>query len=86
MRLLVVLSFSTTPLDVAVIGCIVNGPGEAREADIGLTGGTPKHLIYVDGEKDHKIGKENLVDHLEDMIRSRVEKKIQAERDVIAKH
>jgi (E)-4-hydroxy-3-methylbut-2-enyl-diphosphate synthase len=38
------------PLDVAVIGCVVNGPGEAREADIGLTGGTPNNLIYVDGK------------------------------------
>ena len=56
-----------------------------EEADIGLTGGTPKHLIYVDGEKDHKVEKENLVDHLESMIRSKVAKKIQAEQDVIAK-
>ncbi|WP_339669541.1 flavodoxin-dependent (E)-4-hydroxy-3-methylbut-2-enyl-diphosphate synthase [Dasania marina] len=75
----------TTPLDVAVIGCIVNGPGEAKEAEIGLTGGTPKHLIYVDGKKDHKIGKENLVDHLENMIREKVAKKERAEKDVIAK-
>ncbi|MEE8057325.1 MAG: flavodoxin-dependent (E)-4-hydroxy-3-methylbut-2-enyl-diphosphate synthase [Pseudomonadales bacterium] len=75
----------TTPLDVAVIGCIVNGPGEAREAEIGLTGGTPKHLIYVEGKKDHKIGKENLVDHLEAMIREKVSVKQQAEQDLIAK-
>ncbi|MCR8924167.1 flavodoxin-dependent (E)-4-hydroxy-3-methylbut-2-enyl-diphosphate synthase [Dasania sp. GY-MA-18] len=75
----------TTPLDVAVIGCIVNGPGEAKEAEIGLTGGTPKHLIYVDGKKDHKIEKDNLVDHLEDMIRAKVAKKEQAEKDLIAK-
>ena len=75
----------TTPLDVAVIGCIVNGPGEAKEAEIGLTGGTPKHLIYVDGKKDHKIEKENLVDHLETMIREKVAQKEQAEKDLIAK-
>lgn len=75
----------TTPLDVAVIGCIVNGPGEAKEADIGLTGGTPKHLIYVDGEKDHKIEKDGMVDHLEKMIREKVAKKQQQEQDVIAK-
>lgn len=75
----------TTPLDVAVIGCIVNGPGEAKEADIGLTGGTPKHLIYVDGEKDHKVPKENLVDHLEELIRDKVAKKQQLETDMIAK-
>ena len=75
----------TTPLDVAVIGCIVNGPGEAKEAEIGLTGGTPKHLIYVDGEKDHKVEKENLVDHLETMIREKVAIKQQSEQDLIAK-
>jgi (E)-4-hydroxy-3-methylbut-2-enyl-diphosphate synthase len=40
------------PLDVAVIGCVVNGPGEAREADIGLTGGQP-NLLYIGGKPDH---------------------------------
>ncbi len=60
-----------TPMDVAVIGCIVNGPGEAREADIGMTGATPSNLIYVDGEPDHKISNEDFVDHLEQVIRER---------------
>jgi (E)-4-hydroxy-3-methylbut-2-enyl-diphosphate synthase len=60
-----------TPMDVAVIGCIVNGPGEAKEADVGLTGATPSNLIYVDGEPDHKISNENFVDHLEQVIRQR---------------
>ena len=46
----------TTPLDVAVIGCIVNGPGEAKEADIGLTGEHP-NLIYREGRPDHKVTK-----------------------------
>lgn len=75
----------TTPLDVAVIGCIVNGPGEAKEAEIGLTGGTPQHLIYVDGAKDHKIGKDGLVDHLEKLIRAKVAAKQHAEKALIAK-
>jgi (E)-4-hydroxy-3-methylbut-2-enyl-diphosphate synthase len=60
-----------TPMDVAVIGCIVNGPGEAREADVGLTGASPNNLIYVDGEPHHKISNENFVDHLEEVIRAR---------------
>jgi (E)-4-hydroxy-3-methylbut-2-enyl-diphosphate synthase len=38
-------------VDLAVIGCLVNGPGEAREVDVGLTGGTPNNLAYRDGEK-----------------------------------
>jgi (E)-4-hydroxy-3-methylbut-2-enyl-diphosphate synthase len=60
-----------TPMDVAVIGCIVNGPGEAREADVGLTGATPNNLIYVDGEPHHKISNADFIDHLEEVIRKR---------------
>ena len=70
----------TTPLDVAVIGCIVNGPGEAKEADIGLTGATPNNLIYREGRPDHKVAKENIVDELERMIRARVAEKQAADR------
>ena len=62
-----------TPMDVAVIGCIVNGPGEAREADVGLTGATPNNLIYLDGEPDHKVSNQDFVDHLESVIRRRAE-------------
>ena len=60
-----------TPINVAVIGCIVNGPGEARAADVGLTGATPSNLIYVDGKPDHKVSNENFIDHLEQVIRTR---------------
>jgi (E)-4-hydroxy-3-methylbut-2-enyl-diphosphate synthase len=62
-----------TPMDVAVIGCIVNGPGEAKEADVGLTGATPSNLIYLDGEPDHKVNNTDFVDHLESVIRKRAE-------------
>lgn len=65
----------TTPIDVAVIGCVVNGPGEAKEADLGLAGGTPNNLVYVDGEPNHKISNENLVDNLERLIREKVAQK-----------
>ncbi len=59
------------PMDVAVIGCVVNGPGEAKEAAIGLTGGTP-NLLYVDGKPNHKVDNESLVDELEKQIRQRI--------------
>ncbi len=62
-----------TPMDVAVIGCIVNGPGEAREADVGLTGATPSNLIYIAGEPDHKVSNQDFVDHLESVIRERAD-------------
>ncbi|MDG1986806.1 MAG: flavodoxin-dependent (E)-4-hydroxy-3-methylbut-2-enyl-diphosphate synthase [Halieaceae bacterium] len=60
-----------TPMDVAVIGCVVNGPGEAREADVGLTGATPNNLIYIGGVPDHKVGNTDFVEHLEKTIRQR---------------
>jgi (E)-4-hydroxy-3-methylbut-2-enyl-diphosphate synthase len=63
-----------TSMDVAVIGCIVNGPGEAREADVGLTGASPSNLIYIDGEPDHKISNEAFIDHLEQVIRDKAAK------------
>ncbi|WP_373088816.1 flavodoxin-dependent (E)-4-hydroxy-3-methylbut-2-enyl-diphosphate synthase [Zhongshania sp.] len=75
----------TIPLDVAVIGCIVNGPGEAKEAEIGLTGGTPNNLVYVAGKPDHKVKNEGLVDHLEKLIREKIAVKAEQEKDLIAR-
>jgi len=79
----------TTPMDVAVIGCIVNGPGEAKEVDLGLTGGTPNNLIYIDGQPSQKLPQENLVDELEHLIRTKATKKAELiaeqEENLIAK-
>jgi len=73
-----------TPIDVAVIGCIVNGPGEAKVAEIGLTGASPNNLVYKEGVPDHKVNNENLVDELEAMVRKRVAEKQQMEENLIA--
>jgi (E)-4-hydroxy-3-methylbut-2-enyl-diphosphate synthase len=63
------LAHITTPMTVSVIGCVVNGPGEARETDIGLTGGgSNTHMVYVNGLPDHKIKDQSIVDHLVAMI------------------
>jgi (E)-4-hydroxy-3-methylbut-2-enyl-diphosphate synthase len=67
-----------TPLDVAIIGCVVNGPGEAKEAHIGLTGGTPHNLIFREGKPSHKVDNADLINELEQMIRARA---AQAEAD-----
>lgn len=75
----------TEPLDVAIIGCIVNGPGEAKVADVGLTGGTPRHLLYVDGSPAKKLEKDDLVNHLEREIREKLEQKKRQENNLIAK-
>ncbi|MDQ8037069.1 MAG: flavodoxin-dependent (E)-4-hydroxy-3-methylbut-2-enyl-diphosphate synthase [Pedobacter sp.] len=60
------------PMDVSVIGCKVNGPGEAKEADIGVVGALPNSLVYRHGEKSHLIPTNNLVDEIEKMVRERV--------------
>jgi (E)-4-hydroxy-3-methylbut-2-enyl-diphosphate synthase len=62
------------PLDVAVIGCCVNGPGEAKAAQIGLAGGSP-NLLYINGKPDHKLGNEHLVDEIERVIRAELQRR-----------
>jgi len=64
-----------TPIDVAVIGCYVNGPGESKEVDIGVTGADPRSLIYIDGEPHHKIDSKNVMEEMESLIRERVASK-----------
>lgn len=73
------------PLDVAVIGCVVNGPGEAKEADIGLTGGSPNNLIYVGGTPDKKVDNLHLVDTLEKLIRDKIAAKQALDANTIAR-
>ncbi|MGI0115742.1 flavodoxin-dependent (E)-4-hydroxy-3-methylbut-2-enyl-diphosphate synthase [Zooshikella sp. RANM57] len=75
----------TTPLDVAVIGCVVNGPGEAREADIGLTGGTPNNLVYEDGKPSYKVTNNDLVNELERKIREKIAQRQADEANTIIK-
>ncbi|MEQ8369136.1 MAG: flavodoxin-dependent (E)-4-hydroxy-3-methylbut-2-enyl-diphosphate synthase, partial [Alphaproteobacteria bacterium] len=59
----------TTPMTVSVIGCVVNGPGEAMLTDIGLTGGgNDMHQVYVAGVTDHRLQDGSVVDHLVEMI------------------
>ena len=61
-----------TPLDVAVIGCYVNGPGESREADVGVTGGSPKNMVFVGGKPHHKVDSADLIDDIEQSVRAAV--------------
>ncbi|MBS4096667.1 MAG: flavodoxin-dependent (E)-4-hydroxy-3-methylbut-2-enyl-diphosphate synthase [Sulfuricella sp.] len=58
-------------LDVAVIGCVVNGPGEAREADIGLAGGAP-NLLYLEGKPAGKVSEDDIVEEIEKQVRQRI--------------
>ena len=65
-------------IDVAVIGCCVNGPGEARAAHVGLAGGSP-NLLYVDGKPAQKVDNANLVDAIERVVREQIERRRQSE-------
>src|SRR5436309_3795823 len=63
------LAHITTPLTLSVIGCVVNGPGEARETDIGFTGGgNNTHQVYLSGVQAHRLKDQNVVDHLVELV------------------
>ena len=83
------LAHITTPLTVSVIGCVVNGPGEALMTDIGLTGGgRGTHQIYIKGETHHRLQNEDIVAHLVKLVEDKaaeIEKaKAQADSSVAA--
>jgi (E)-4-hydroxy-3-methylbut-2-enyl-diphosphate synthase len=62
------LAHISTPMTLSVIGCVVNGPGEARETNLGLTGGGSGHQIYLNGEKHHVLREGDIVDHLVELV------------------
>jgi len=67
------LAHITTPMTLSVIGCVVNGPGEARETDIGFTGGgNNTHQVYVAGVPHHRLKDAGIVDHLVEMVERKV--------------
>ncbi|MGD8699647.1 MAG: flavodoxin-dependent (E)-4-hydroxy-3-methylbut-2-enyl-diphosphate synthase [Gemmatimonadales bacterium] len=73
------------PLTIAVMGCAVNGPGEAREADIGIAGGRGEGLLYVRGEVARKVPESEIVDALLELIEKTEpdpEREVGAERTV----
>lgn len=59
-----------TPLQVAIMGCVVNGPGEAREADVGIAGGRGSGILFRKGQKPRKVPEQRLLDRLIDEIES----------------
>ena len=71
-----------TPVDVAVIGCYVNGPGESREVEIGVTGSSPQSLIYLDGKPHHKVNSSKVLDEMESLIRARAAEKAKQKQEL----
>ena len=61
------LKHISTPMSLSIIGCVVNGPGEARETDLGFTGGGAgkgNGMIYLNGKPAYKLDNENLIEHV----------------------
>lgn len=68
------LSHISTPMSVSIMGCVVNGPGEAAHTDIGLTGGGgPASMVYLSGVTDHKIENENIIEHIVELVEKKAE-------------
>ena len=67
------LAHINVPLTVSIIGCVVNGPGEARETDIGLTGGGKgTHQVYISGLAHHRLSNEDIVEHVVELVEAHI--------------
>ena len=63
------LSHIETPLTLSIIGCVVNGPGEAAQTDIGITGGGKgNHMLYINGLESEKIKSEEIISKVVTMV------------------
>ena len=61
-----------TPMSLSIIGCVVNGPGEALMTDVGFTGGgAGSGMVYLAGKQDHKMDNERMVDHIVGLVEKR---------------
>jgi (E)-4-hydroxy-3-methylbut-2-enyl-diphosphate synthase len=61
-----------TPMSLSVLGCVVNGPGEARETDIGITGGgNGTHMVYLSGVTDHHVQDADMIDHIVKLVEAK---------------
>jgi len=66
------LAHIKTPITLSIIGCVVNGPGEASQTDIGLTGGGKgSNMIYIKGLPHHKVASQEMISHIVDLVEKR---------------
>jgi (E)-4-hydroxy-3-methylbut-2-enyl-diphosphate synthase len=74
------LAHIETPLTLSIIGCVVNGPGEALMTDLGVTGGgNGKHMVYAAGKTDHTVEGEGMIEHIVGLVEKKVAQ-IEAEK------
>ena len=67
------LAHIETPLTLSIIGCVVNGPGEALMTDIGITGGGGgRHMVYMAGKTDHHVETGDMIDHVVELVEQKV--------------
>lgn len=63
-----------TPMSLSIIGCVVNGPGEALMTDLGFTGGgAGSGMVYMAGKQSHKLSNDQMVDHIVRLVEERAE-------------
>jgi (E)-4-hydroxy-3-methylbut-2-enyl-diphosphate synthase len=68
------LSHIKTPINLSIIGCVVNGPGEALMTDVGFTGGgAGAGMVYLAGKQSHKMSNENMIDHIVELVENKVQ-------------
>lgn len=78
------LSHIAEPISLSIIGCVVNGPGEALMTDLGFTGGgAGRGKMYVSGKPDHNVSNEEMIDHIVEMVEARAAE-MKAERETEA--
>jgi (E)-4-hydroxy-3-methylbut-2-enyl-diphosphate synthase len=66
------LKHISTPMSLSIIGCVVNGPGEALMTDVGFTGGgAGSGMVYVAGRTDHKMDNAHMVDHIVELMEAK---------------
>jgi (E)-4-hydroxy-3-methylbut-2-enyl-diphosphate synthase len=83
------LAHIETPITLSIIGCVVNGPGEALMTDIGVTGGgNGRHMVYAAGKTDHTMEGEGMIDHIVELVEAKAAalQKIEAAQKAEAAH
>ena len=81
------LAHIEVPMSLSIIGCVVNGPGEALMTDLGVTGGgNGRHMVYAAGKTDHTVENGDMIEHIVGLVEAKAaqllaEKKAEAERN-----
>ena len=71
------LAHISEPISLSIIGCVVNGPGEASLTDMGFTGGGKEAgMMYMAGKPDHKVSNADMIDHIVEQVEKKAEQRV----------